>query len=275
MSIRARGIVVYLLIAFGGTWPYLVFARLTMGWSLADPLVQLPAAVMPAAGAFIVRRWVTGEGFADAGLRLRMRGAWRQWLVAWFAPLGITGLTLVCAALAGWWKPSVPLGDVVFLLLLQVVLTPFYAGDEFGWTSFLWPRLFPGRPRLSVVVTGLIWAVWHYPLAFLGYVQFSDHTVSMVLWTAMFMLFEVMLGWLYARTRSVWITSLAHAGNNMVMGILTEQWLTGSGQLDQVQNLICTDVALALVCLPLLCSAAFRTAAKPPARGGSDQLVSV
>jgi hypothetical protein len=92
MSLRVRGIIAYLVISFGGTWPYLFFVRLALGWSLVNPLVQLPVAFMPAIGAFVVRRWVTREGFADAGLRLRLRETWRHWLVAWFMPLAATSL---------------------------------------------------------------------------------------------------------------------------------------------------------------------------------------
>lgn len=276
MSLRTRGIIVFLVIAFA-TWPYLFFVRWVMGWSLVNPLVQLPVAFIPAVGAFVVRRWVTREGFADAGLRLRVRGAWPQWLVAWFAPLVVTMLTLLCAAVMGWWKldlsPAGGPGGIAILLVVQMVLMPIYMGEEFGWTSFLWPRLTPGRPRMSMVVTGFIWAVWHYPLAYLGYAQFNDHTVSMVLWTASFMLMEIMLCWLYARTGSVWITSLAHAGNNIVGGVLTEQLLSTSGQLDAFQVLVSTNAALALVCIPLLWSASFKsTAARYPSGVPSGHL---
>jgi membrane protease YdiL (CAAX protease family) len=253
MSLRVKGIVVYLLIAFGGVWPYLFVARLGLGWSLVDPLVQLPVAFMPAIGAFVVRKWVTGEGFATAGLR--WRGPWRLWLTAWLAPLGATVAMLGCASAAGWWGAGLgPLGGVPFLLVIQVVLIPAYFGEEFGWTSFLWPRLMRSRPRLSLLVTGLIWAVWHYPLAFLGYAEFDDRLLAMPLWTVMFLLFEVLLGWLYARSGSVWVTSLAHSGNNVVMGMVSEQVL---GDLTSVQVLICTDLGLAVVCLPLLRSYVF------------------
>ncbi|MET7762767.1 hypothetical protein ABZS71_12270 [Streptomyces sp. NPDC005393] len=40
-----------------------------------------------------------------------------------------------------------------------------------GWTSYLRPRLFGGRMVPSVVITGVIWASWHYPLAFIGYIE--------------------------------------------------------------------------------------------------------
>ncbi|AEV84073.1 abortive infection protein [Actinoplanes sp. SE50] len=258
MSSRGRGIVVYLAIAFGGVWPYLFVVRLGFGWSLVDPLVQLPVAFVPAIGAAVVRRWVTREGFATAGLRLR--APWRLWAAGWLAPLAATAVMLGCAYSAGWWRsgvgPAGGPGGVPMLLAVQVVLIPAYFGEEFGWTSFLWPRLVPGRPRLSLLATGLIWAFWHYPLAFLGYADFTDRAVSIPLWTVMFLLFEVLLGWLYAGSGSVWVTSLAHSGNNVVMSMVSEQLLGG---LTSVQTLICTDLGLALLCLPLLGSPVFGT----------------
>jgi membrane protease YdiL (CAAX protease family) len=252
MSTRTKGILIYLAISFGVVWPYLFIARLALGWSLVNPLVQLPVAFAPAIGAFVVRRWVTREGFTTAGLG--WRSSWRLWLTAWLAPLGITALMLACAVAAGWWKPGGEPGGVLFLLITQVVLIPVYFGEEFGWTSFLWPRLVPGRPRLSLLLTGLIWAVWHYPLAFLGYAEFTDKEISLPLWTLMFVLFEILLCWLYAASGSVWVTSLAHSGNNVVMGLLSEELLS---DLTSVQLLICTDLALALACLPLLSSKFF------------------
>ncbi|WIM92743.1 CPBP family intramembrane metalloprotease [Actinoplanes oblitus] len=260
MSMRVKGIVVYLVIAFGVVWPYLFVARLGLGWSLVNPLVQLPVAFVPAIGAFVVRRWVTREGFAGAGLTWRSPA--RLWLAGWLAPLGITLTMLACAVSAGWWDFRLDGGGLLFLLIVQLVLTPVYFGEEFGWTSFLWPRLMPGRPRASLLVTGLIWAVWHYPLAFLGYAEFTDRAISLPLWTVMFVLFEILLCWLYAASGSVWVTSLAHAGNNVVMGLLSEELL---GDLSSVRLLVCTDLALALVCLPLLASKLF-AATEPVSR---------
>ncbi|GAA2912495.1 peptidase [Actinoplanes cyaneus] len=250
---RVKGIAVYLLISFGVVWPYLFVARLGLGWSLVNPLVQLPVAFAPAIGAFVVRKWVTREGFATAGLRWRAPG--KLWAGAWLAPLGASLMMLACAWVAGWWRLDLgPVGGLAFLLVIQFVLIPVYFGEEFGWTSFLWPRLVPGRPRLSLLVTGLIWAVWHYPLAFLGYAEFDNRLLALPLWTVMFLLFEVLLGWLYARSGSVWVTSLAHSGNNVVMSMITEELL---GDLTSLQVLLCTDLGLAVICLPLLRSGVF------------------
>ncbi|WP_432989801.1 CPBP family glutamic-type intramembrane protease [Dactylosporangium sp. CA-233914] len=253
VSIRTKGVLVYLAIAFGVTWPYLFVARLVLGLSLVNPLVQLPVATTPAIAAIVVRRWVTREGFADAGLTLRLRAAWNWWLLAWLGPFAIIGATMGVAAVWGWWQPDpAPIGGwagIVLLLVVPVVLTPLYWGEEFGWTGYLRTRMVPGRPGWSVAATGLIWAIWHYPLAYLGYVELTDHSLSMLLWTVSFMLQQAILSWLCARSGSVWVASLAHAGNNMIIGLLSEQVLTDAGGMSQLQILWCSVVVLAAACL--------------------------
>lgn len=273
MSLRTKGNLIYLVGVFLGVWPYLFFVRLALDWSLVNPLVQLPVAFVPAICAYVVRRFVTREGFADAGLGLRLRSAWRQWLVAWLAPLLVTVLILAAAAVLGWWSPDLSPADgpvgIVVLLVIQIVLLPVYMGEEFGWTSFLWPRLIPGNPMLSMVVTGFIWAVWHFPLAWLGYAELADHHVSLVLWTLTFMLYEVMLCWLYATSGSVWVTSLAHSGNNVMTGVLLEQLLTDGGGLGPLTVLVCSVVGLAIVCVPLMFTRPFRRFDNPRQRDHS------
>ncbi|MCC3778772.1 CPBP family intramembrane glutamic endopeptidase, partial [Streptomyces sp. UNOB3_S3] len=135
------------------------------------------------------------------------------WALGWRVP-GPAALADLAGGLPAW----------VFVPLLMVVvplLTPVYGGEEFGWTSFLRQRLFPGRPVRATVATGLIWAVWHYPLAFTGYIEFTDVPLGLAVWTVSFLFQEALLGWLYDRSGSVWVVSLAHAGNNMVLSLLT------------------------------------------------------
>ncbi|MEW1718640.1 CPBP family intramembrane glutamic endopeptidase [Streptomyces sp. NPDC093109] len=199
--------------------------------SLVNPLVQLSFAFLPAIAAVVVRRWVTREGFADAGLALRLRHAWPYYLMAWLTPLLIAAGALAFAAVAGLWRPDLsPLDGLVpglpgwagVLLLMCVVplLTPLYWGEEFGWTSYLRPRVYPGRMVPSVLVTGVVWAVWHYPLAFLGYIEFGNVLLGLAVWTVSFLFQEILLCWLYLRSGTIWTASLAHAGNNMVLSLL-------------------------------------------------------
>src|SRR4051812_4396689 len=108
MSSKTRGIVAYLALSFGGTWLWLFVAHQVMGLSALNPLLQLPAFCVPAIAALVVRRWVTREGFVDAGLRLRLKTAWRYYLLAWLGPLVIAAVTMALAAALGWWRPISP-----------------------------------------------------------------------------------------------------------------------------------------------------------------------
>lgn len=232
------GVAVFLLIAFGVSWLWLLSAVVLLGFSVVNPIVQLPMGVAPAVAALVVRRWVTREGFADSGLALRFREGRRWYLIAWIGPLGLAVASIAAAlVIRVWWPDSgwldsdfdIPITALTpILMIATIVLTPLYSGEEFGWTGYLRPRLFPGRPLASVTATGLIWASWHYPLAFVGYVHFGNVFAGLAVWTVSFLFQEIILTWLYLRSRSIWVPSLAHAGNNLVLSLLVGDLLTGT-----------------------------------------------
>lgn len=239
---------IFLLLAFGIAWTGMIGAPL-LGLSIVDPLVQLPFAFAPAVAALVVRRWVTREGFHDAGLSPHLRASWRSYLLAWLGPLGLVVATLATAAALGWWNGDLaPLDRIVpglpgwaFVAALMIVvplLTPLYWGEEFGWTGYLRMRLFAGRPLAATLATGLIWAVWHYPLAFVGYIDFDHVPLGLAIWTGAFLAQQVLLSWLRIRSGSIWPTSLAHAGNNMVLSLLLGDVLAVGGLDDTVLTLL-------------------------------------
>lgn len=231
MTSRTKGVLAFILLSFGLAWGGMFIARLGFGLSLVNPLVQIAGiAFTPAIAAFVVRAWVTREGFADAGMRPRLRQNLGLYLAAWLGPFGFVVIALAVAVLVGVWNfdlsafallPGLPVWvSIAVLLLVVVVLTPIYWGEEFGWTSYLRLRLVPERPLLSTVLTGLIWAVWHYPLAFLGYIEFANVWLGLAVWTVSFLFQEVILTWFRMSSGSVWAASLAHSGNNMVLALL-------------------------------------------------------
>ncbi|MGX1761693.1 CPBP family intramembrane glutamic endopeptidase [Streptomyces lydicus] len=253
---------VFLLISFAGAWLWLLFARAGLGLSPLDPLLQLPYFCMPGIAAVVVRRWITNEDFADAGLKLHLKPAWRHYVMAWLGPPLITAATLALAAALGLWDPDLSgpgglpgmkeLATVLGLMMVALFLTPLYAGEEFGWTSYLRPRLFGGRTVPSIIATGLIWAVWHFPLAFIGYVEFTNAVIGLAVWTLSFQLQEIILMWLYQRSGSVWVASLAHAGNNMVLFLILGETLDAREGLGPVTPMLLVLAPMAAVCLWLV-----------------------
>ncbi len=106
---------------------------------------------------------------------------------------------------------------VAFLPIQAILATPVLFGEEFGWRGYLQPKLFPGSPVVSAVVTGLIWAAWHLPVNLRGY-NFPDHPYigSLIVFPLGAIFLSVIFGWLFLRAGSIWSSSLAHAAFNGV-----------------------------------------------------------
>jgi membrane protease YdiL (CAAX protease family) len=99
-------------------------------------------------------------------------------------------------------------------LAIVSVLTVF---EEIGWRAWLLPRL---RDRLgarsAVVVTAIIWALWHVPFQLSG-VQHIDGVSPAELASTLpigIMIAGLILGWLWLRTESIWLVSIAHGALN-------------------------------------------------------------
>jgi len=246
MSDRTRvvGIVTYLVLAFGiawGSWELLLPAGLTSQTLFS--LYALPGAFAPALATFIVRKWITREGFADAGLALNL-SKWRYYLVAWFLPFLGIGFILICAPLLGFPHPDFSLSHLgaqaklphaleglnivvvtmVSLTVTALLATPVLFGEEFGWRGYLQLRLFPGRPTLAAIVTGIIWGAWHWPAIVRGYEFGGDPMIVTGAFCVGAVLSSIIFGWLREKTGSVWAPSLAHAATNAIGGSVTALW---------------------------------------------------
>ena len=258
MRTQNKGIIIYLLTAFGMAWTlWAIPLRIDVPThnlllQLATrPLAGLPGGMAPAVAAIVVRKWVTREGFADAGLAWHLRGKWPYYFFAWLWPLGVTLVIAILATTLGIGQPdfalqrahqmtaaevsaSSPISShptlivLVELLAIALVSTPILWGEEFGWRGYLQVRLLSDRPLLAAVVTGLIWGVWHYPFFFLpAYHQGVDQpALALIIFPISTTLMSVILGWFRQRTGSVWAASLAHAAANAIGANLMALWFT-------------------------------------------------
>lgn len=199
-----KRILIYIIITFALTWAYclLVVYPIAKGESLQGIpalLTQyLVAAAMffPAVGVFLTRLF-TKEGFKNAWLKPNLKKNLRYYLLAWFGPgiLTFAGMGIYFLLVPGSFDPNcgymrltleaagtsadalpMPLN---LLLLIQTVqaflLAPILNfvtcfGEEWGWRGYLLPKmknLLPTVPML--LVTGIIWGLWHAPLTIIGH----------------------------------------------------------------------------------------------------------
>jgi membrane protease YdiL (CAAX protease family) len=279
---RVVGIVAYLVLAFGigwGSWELLLpSAKVSQG---LFALLALPGAFAPALATFIVRKWITREGFADAGLALNL-SKWRYYLIAWFLPFLGIGFILTCAPLLGFPHPDFSLSNLgaqanvphalqglnivvvtlVSLTVTALLATPVLFGEEFGWRGYLQLRLFPERPTLAAIATGIIWGAWHWPAIVRGYEFGGDPIIVTGAFCVGAVLSSIIFGWLREKSGSVWVTSLAHSATNAIGGSVTALWFPDRSDWIFVSYLgVLGWIPLALVCALILAGRARRGSA--------------
>ena len=260
-SKNIKGVAAFLLITFGVAWAIWIPGLLWTGLSGVELLgsqgqaLILSGAFAPALAAWVVRKWVTGEGFADAGLRPGLRG-WPYYLFALFWPLVAVAVIVSFSVIFGIGQPDFslvgglnelvpgsegqnvsatgpPLPAVVILsLFFSVFLAPLLWGEEFGWRGYLQVRLFAEKPLLAATAVGLIWGVWHYPLVLAGY-GFSDQGSfwGLLFYPVSCVLLSIIFGWLRTGTGGVWAPTLAHSAHNQVGASLLILLFAGGPQL--------------------------------------------
>jgi membrane protease YdiL (CAAX protease family) len=55
------------------------------------------------------------------------------------------------------------------VLVAPLINSLFTFGEEFGWRAYLQPKLMPLGGRKVILLMGLIWGVWHWPVIAMGH----------------------------------------------------------------------------------------------------------
>ena len=227
-----RGISAFLGLAFGLAW--LPFLAQAAGAGGVGP-VLMPVA--PAVACIVVRRWVTREGFGDAGLRWRPRRQhWPVYLLVLLWPVAATFCSTGVALALGlapprftWpWGAAAPNWSMLAVWVgMSILIAPLVLGEELGWRGYLQLRLFPARPLAAALATGFLWGIWHYPLILSQGEPTSSTGITLIAIPVATMTFSVFLGWVKTITGTVWTTSAAHASNNVTGDSLQRLSFTG------------------------------------------------
>lgn len=140
-------------------------------------------------------------------------------LLAFAIPIIFYGFNLVIHARAGSfkfkpnieWKKILP--GIPFVLLFLIIMV---SGEEVGWRGFLQTPLIERFGSVGgIVLLGLIWGIWHAPIALRG------HNLNSHFWAEAFVLYPFMcvcysfpLAYLTVQSGSIWPALVFHATNN-------------------------------------------------------------
>jgi membrane protease YdiL (CAAX protease family) len=103
-------------------------------------------------------------------------------------------------------------------IVAGLVLVSFMAFfEEIGWRGWLLPRFEETMgSRAAVIAVSAIWALWHVPYALSGimYVEDMSPLQTAMIVPAGTLMSGLVIGWLWLRTRSIWIVAIAHGALN-------------------------------------------------------------
>jgi membrane protease YdiL (CAAX protease family) len=162
-------------------------------------------------------------------------GNWRYWLIFGLGVVAYYVLQAVLNAYTGLGGASlVPLPappglspDTLLIVagLQSVLLAPILAiviafGEEYGWRGYLQSELLKmGRVR-GVLLLGVIWGAWHWPIILMGFNYPGYPLLGVVLMTLYTTGLAVVLGYAVLKSGSVLLAAYLHALNNQVVAFI-------------------------------------------------------
>lgn len=244
-KLNMKGLFWFLLITFTAT--YLVeFIMFFLGFSFAGvppiggQLIVAGVMFFPGISAYIVRKFITREGFKDAGLKL---GDKKYYLHVYLSiPLlfaAIYGLTWLSGQspdfslktfLVQYGIPNLPIPASQMLAAIffsSITFAPIINsipafGEEYGWRGYLLPKLLPLGTKKALILSGFIWGLWHAPLILMGFKYANYSLVGIIFFTILLIFLGIFVGYYRLKSGSVYLAGFIHGTfNAQAYGIWT------------------------------------------------------
>ncbi len=185
--------------------------------------------------ASIVARLVFREGFRDVSFRVGGAAGWKAIGFGWLLPPVLGSVVYGLAWSTGLASFGVPaLADVglsalgqparlatllgISLTLVSALSLVSAAGEEIGWRGYLLTRLIEAGVPRPVLVSSLVWALWHLPLVVSGqYAAGPNRVLSAAVFVATVVGIGFTMAFLRLSTGSVWPAIVLHGVWNAVI----------------------------------------------------------
>ncbi len=197
--------------------------------------------------ANVLTRMVTKEGKRNLLLAPNFdRGRWLYYLAAWVLPgvLTILGMALFFLLFSNAYDADLtflreqmrlagaedvsPWVIVIMQTVQAILIAPLLNalptfGEEFGWRGYLLPKLLPLGGRKAILLSGVIWGVWHWPIILMGYNYGTDYFGAPILGPLAMVWFTIVVGalmsWVTIKSKSVWPAVIGHGALNGIAGL--------------------------------------------------------
>lgn len=197
---------------------------------LFSQLMMMSLMFVPGISAIFVQKFVVKEPLKKLGFTWGKRKHYIKYFII-IALIFLLNYTLTFffflkpdMSLTSFIKTNIP-GETLpfdarYMVLIFVFITFFAApvsnffpslGEELGWRGFLLNRLLPLGNRKAVVLSGIIWALWHTPMIILlGFGYGSNWAPGAALHFVMVTSLGVWFGKIWIQTKSTLLIAFLH-----------------------------------------------------------------
>jgi membrane protease YdiL (CAAX protease family) len=255
-------LVLFYALAFGWSWGFLLVEYLSTGGARTGTLWRFVASLGPLLAALVVTARYGGR----AGLKDLVGRAFRGPTEPYWYAIALLGYGLVplgaleLHVFLGDPRPKVTADALEFLpLMIPFILLDGPLNEELGWRGVALSHLQLHHSALAAsVFVGILWALWHWPLALLpGTLLYQ---VPFVLYLVHVCALSILFAWLYnASGGSLLLTILFHGSVNTWSTVIPTGLPAVAGE-----HLYLLNVALVcLVAVVVILLADVRTLARP------------
>lgn len=244
-KITPKRTIIFCVITFVLTWSLvsvIPLTGMTYGAGLDSMLIVSACMFMPTIGN-ILTRLVTKQGFSDFKLAPKFKGNGKNYLFAYFGfiiliYLGVVVYYLIYReqfALTGgiMYPADLAVDNLLLMQIINLVISTLISpiinviptlGEEIGWRGYLLYGLKDSCGSVkAVLLTGIIWGVWHAPMIAMGHNYGTDYPGYPFVGILLMIVFCVAIGviesYLTLRTDSVLPAAICHSAVNGLAAI--------------------------------------------------------
>ncbi|MDE6388809.1 MAG: CPBP family intramembrane metalloprotease [Lachnospiraceae bacterium] len=242
-KITQKRTIIFCIITFVLTWSLMSVIPLTgmeYGVSLESLLIMEVCMFMPTLGN-VLTRLATKQGFSDFKLAPKFKGNGKNYLFAYFSfiiliYLGVVVYYLIyreqfsfAQAFMFNQEENLVSMQIIVNIAVSTAISPIInviptLGEEIGWRGYLLYGLKNSCGSVkAVLLTGIIWGIWHAPVIAMGHNYGKDYPGYPFVGILMMIVFCVAVGiiegYLTLRTDSVLPAAICHSAINGLAGI--------------------------------------------------------